>query len=106
MLLVVQSRIVIHAQDALKFKKKWFTKMAEWSSKPRAPRNPHSSLYIRITNVNIMSLVSLYIMLFFLYFLFSVALIEMSPLLCSLGFYVYSKFPFLEMLCVLFKQHM
>ena len=54
MLPVVQLRMVIYAQDALKLKK-WFTKTPEWLSKPRAPITPHSSLHIQMTNVNIMS---------------------------------------------------
>ena len=78
MLLVVQSRIVIYAQDALKLNKRkenWFT-TPEWVSKPRAPRTPHSSLDFLIFYV--MSLVFLYTF-FSLFLCFSIASIEISP---------------------------
>ena len=103
MLLVAQSRIVIYAQDALKFKKKEnsFTKTPEWLSIPCDPRTPHSSLHIRIT-VNIMFSFPLYNVIFFFISLFSIALKEIYLFLCSMSFYVYSKFLFFEMLCSLF----
>ena len=69
MLLVAQSRIVIYAQDALKFKKKEnsFTKTPEWLSILCDPRTPHSSLHIRIT-VNIMFSFPLYNVIYFSFF--------------------------------------
>ena len=88
----------------VKKKEKWFIKMAEWLSKPRAPRTPHSSLHIRINNVNIMSLVFLYIS-FFLCFFFSIALIETSPFCVVCVFIFKKKFLFLNALCPILATH-